>query len=138
MTTKIVKIPIYGGKLRVDIVDYPKESKLWKEIFTCDKSVCRRENGPPKTSFKGKCFGYKDSICIMLRRKCDNDNCKNPECSGLNPGTIAHEALHATFEILGFAGVKPDVKNQEPYAYLLSWVVNTVTKTVKEDKKRNS
>ena len=74
----------------------------------------------------------------MLQRTCNNKTCKDPECSGLTPGTIAHEAFHAAFRILDRAGVKPDVNNQEPFAYLLSWVVDAVNKTVEQDKQRNS
>ena len=77
-------------------------------------------------------------MCIMLRRTCDNKTCENPDCSGLDPGTIAHEAFHAAFDILDRAGVKPDAKNQEPFAYLLGWVVDAVHKTVEQDEKRNS
>ena len=138
MTTRIVNIPIYGGKLRVDIVDHPKESKLWKEVFTCDKPVCNRNKKPARTTFRGFTFGYKSGMCIMLKRKCNNKTCKDPTCTGLDPGTIAHEAFHATYEILDRAGVKSDVNNQDPFAYLLTWVVDAVTKTVEQDKKRNA
>ena len=67
----------------------------------------------------------------MLRRKYG-------DLTGLDPGTIAHESFHAAYEILNWAGVKVDVEHQEAFAYMLTWVVDEVHKTVKQDKKRKS
>lgn len=125
MTTRIVKIPLYSGKLRIDILDEPTESKLFKKIF--DNSDINHNDG----EWVGFTFIQENNVYIMLRRKYG-------DLTGLDPGTIAHESFHAAYEILNWAGVKVDVKHQEAFAYMLTWVVDEVHKTVKQDKKRKS
>lgn len=134
MTTRIIKIPIYGRKLRIDILDHPSESKVWKAIFICENPKCPHKCGcRPKINFRGFTGDYKDGIVIILRRTCGDKQCTAPGCGGINPETIAHEALHASYMILCNAGWKPDPKNHEPQAYLVSWIVREVYKAVKQD-----
>lgn len=35
---------------------------------------------------------------------------------------ISHESTHAAMEIFDYIGAVPDLKNQEPFAYLVSWI----------------
>ena len=42
---------------------------------------------------------------------------------------LAHECVHAKNYVFSAAGIKPDVDNDEPEAYLVGWFMN---KTVKE------
>jgi hypothetical protein len=53
------------------------------------------------------------------------------------PGIIAHEALHVVNMTLMWAGVIADFENDETQAYLLCYVVNRITETIKplENKK---
>ncbi|KAA9333404.1 hypothetical protein F0P96_10570 [Hymenobacter busanensis] len=39
------------------------------------------------------------------------------------PETVAHEALHLSHYIMRSRGIKPDLNNDEPHAYLLGWLV---------------
>lgn len=38
--------------------------------------------------------------------------------------TITHEAFHAAMYIFDFIDAFPDIKNQEPLAYLISWIAD--------------
>jgi hypothetical protein len=53
-------------------------------------------------------------VIVMLRREAP-------------PGTVAHEALHATKRALEFAGVRFSAATEEVYAYTLDWVVTWLT-----------
>ena len=124
ITTRIVDIPIYGGKLRIDIVDHPDESKFWRE----QQCPCKKCPGNSGTHFAGQC-GYWNGkgIRMMLVRS----------RGGLKPRIYAHEAFHATHQIFDNIGAKQDSKNPEPQAYLLSWVVDQCVKAKRTDRKAN-
>lgn len=54
--------------------------------------------------------------------------------------TITHEAFHAAMDIFAYIEAFPDIKNQEPLAYLISWIAqcceevkNSLTKQVKDE-----
>ena len=63
-----------------------------------------------------------------------NKNCKtivvvfNPadKDNKITPGIITHEAIHIKNILFGTVGIKPDVDNDEPEAYLTEWVVNKI------------
>jgi len=40
--------------------------------------------------------------------------------------TLAHECVHAAWGVLELVGVKSDVGNQEPLAYLTGWIARQV------------
>jgi len=40
--------------------------------------------------------------------------------------TLAHECVHAAWRVLELVGVKSDVDNQEPLAYLTGWIARQV------------
>lgn len=46
-------------------------------------------------------------------------------------GIIAHEAVHICNYIFQSANIKLDIDNDEPYAYLMMWVVEEVNETLK-------
>ena len=41
-------------------------------------------------------------------------------------GTVAHEAVHAAWDLLEVCGVKVDVTNQEALAFLSAWFAKTM------------
>lgn len=41
----------------------------------------------------------------------------------MTPSHIAHEAIHAADDVYYFIGTHPDVTNNEPYAYLVGYIV---------------
>jgi len=124
ITTRIVDIPIYKGKLRIDIVDHPTESDFWKDQ-QCPCKKCPANGG---THFAGQCAVWNGKgIRMMLVRT----------RGGLTPPIYAHEAFHATHMIFDNVGAHQDSKNPEPQAYLLSWVVEQCCKAKKTDRKTN-
>lgn len=124
ITTRIVEIPIYKGKLRIDIVDSPKESDFWNE----QQCPCKKCPGNGRTRFAGQVSGWKgEGIRMMLVR---------PR-GGLTPPIYAHEAFHVTHMIFDGIGAEQDSKNPEPQAYLLSWVVEQCCKAIATDRKQN-
>lgn len=42
--------------------------------------------------------------------------------------TLTHECVHAAWRVLELVGVKSDVDNQEPLAYLTGWIAMQVNK----------
>ena len=48
------------------------------------------------------------------------------DLKSMSPGNIAHEATHAAIEIFDYCDCRIDVKNQEPFAYLVGWVVRCI------------
>lgn len=44
----------------------------------------------------------------------------------MSPGNIAHEATHAAIEIFDYCDCRIDVDNQEPFAYLVGWIVSCI------------
>ena len=47
----------------------------------------------------------------------------------ITPSVIAHEATHAALSIYEYVGAEVDMKNQEPFAYLLGWIADCIWKT---------
>lgn len=45
-----------------------------------------------------------------------------------DPGTLAHEMAHVTLEIISRAGFTAEAGNQEPFCYLLGYLVNHFSK----------
>lgn len=43
-----------------------------------------------------------------------------------NPGTIAHEAFHATYSILDYVGAKLSDDSEECFAYLLDFITQKI------------
>ena len=68
----------------------------------------------------------------LLQRKLDNANVVLMRFDDKKPSAdmIAHESAHATFEILDYIKFNLDYENQEPFTYLLGYIVGTVHETV--------
>ena len=68
----------------------------------------------------------------LLRRRLDNVNVVLMRFDDKKPSAdlIAHESAHATFEILDYIKFNLDYENQEPFTYLLGYIVGTVHETV--------
>lgn len=54
--------------------------------------------------------------------------------AALTTENIAHESTHVAMEIFDYIGATPDLKNQEPFAYLCGWVAKCINE-VKCNKK---
>ena len=53
----------------------------------------------------------------------------SPDCK---PDLIAHEAVHIANYIYKNAHIKHDFDNDEPFAYLVAWVVGEIHKSLKK------
>ena len=53
-------------------------------------------------------------------------NSKMKKGNPFDTGTIAHEALHVTFEICERLGIRYDIENQEAFAYLHGYIVQKI------------
>ena len=68
----------------------------------------------------------------LLQRRLDNANVVLMRFDDKKPSAdlIAHESAHATFEILDYIKFNLDYENQEPFTYLLGYIVGVVHDTV--------
>lgn len=48
------------------------------------------------------------------------------DLKAMTPDTIAHEATHVALEIFDYCDCRIDIENQEPFAYLVGWVVKCI------------
>lgn len=76
----------------------------------------------------------------LLQRRLDNTNVVLMRFDDKKPSAdmIAHESAHATFEILDYIKFNLDYENQEPFTYLLGYIVGTVHETVNEYNKETT
>lgn len=113
---KAVDVPLYGGKL---------------VIVACNSITLLEKN-------KIKTFDSKEDIDIYAHMYYGSYKCKrgyyvilnfDNKISKISHGTISHEALHATFEILESINLEPHAfKQHETFAYLQGWVVDEIYK----------
>lgn len=52
--------------------------------------------------------------------------------SKTDAGVIAHESIHIANYIFKHANIEFDINNDEPYAYLMGWVVEEIHKAIKK------
>lgn len=101
-----MKIPIYGGKLKIDFpenfLEYSK--KLGYENM---------EN-------IGAFVTPLDETTGVIRMVFDRDWVK--------PSVVAHEAVHVMSQVFGVRGIYHDSSNDESVAYFIGWVVDQVYK----------
>lgn len=79
------------------------------------------------TGVNGRCIRcwhntYGDIVVLYFRP--ERDRC------GLLP-TVAHEAFHATFQLLTKKGMAPSGDSEEAYAYYLEWLTREILKRIK-------
>ena len=48
------------------------------------------------------------------------------DLKAMTPENMAHEATHAALEIFDYCDCRIDVENQEPFAYLVGWIVKCI------------
>ena len=56
-----------------------------------------------------------------------------PSAKDMTSSNMAHEASHASMDLFGLIGCKMHYGNQEPFTYLVGWVVDCIDK-VKRNK----
>lgn len=111
MIHKSISVPLYHQKLQIIICD-----DVEIEIDEINKKYPSHiEN----FEFSGYAEGSGKFNLIVLNKKYLIDEI-------FAVSTIAHEALHVSHFIMKRVGIKPDVDNDEPQAYLLSWIIEQV------------
>ena len=48
------------------------------------------------------------------------------DLKAMSPENMTHEATHAALEIFDYCDCRIDVENQEPFAYLVGWIVRCI------------
>lgn len=119
---KNLSIPLYKAKLvLIDTNDIGRMEKMFPgwdiEGYVFAHTI--------KGNIRGR-DGFHRCIFIILNTHTD--------LSPITPGVIAHECLHAVGWIMDMKGCRHDIENDEPYAYLLEWMVNQVHKFLYYDK----
>lgn len=123
---KKMEFPLYGGNFWVVVSNDFKEANavLKSETFSEDDFYAH-------TCYRGvmnKALGYEVRTTVLVF------NIAHPQ--GVSSGTMAHEAVHAANTVMEYAGWKHDSSNDEPYAYLVGWIVDEVQKCIDEYKKK--
>lgn len=114
MIEKSTDIPLYQGKL---VLLLASEAKEVQERINDFKPL---ESGKVYASAHPFSFNEDNlaAYAIILNMK-DREN-------KITHGTIAHEAMHIVSMVLEDRGVIADFNNDEPAAYLLTWVVDKI------------
>ena len=109
MISKKVRIPLYGGSLFVMIAyDYEKE-----------KNELHKDWQPDRSDFMGYSEGNGNTYVVILNKKYIRNEIDLVS-------TIAHEADHIVSFIFKRNGIKLDLDNDEPHAYLLDYIVGQI------------
>ena len=48
------------------------------------------------------------------------------DLKAMTPEIMAHEATHAALAIFDYCGCRIEIENQEPFAYLVGWIVKCI------------
>jgi len=111
-----IKIPIYRDKLILiqtkDFTNIPKKYKIRKFNASGYSGLCYRIYDKNKSL----------SVVILVREN-------------TTPEIIAHESVHCVNYIYQENGIKLDLMNDEPQAYLLGWIIEQCHKYFKIKKK---
>ena len=109
MISKKVRIPLYGGSLFVMIAeDYEKEKK-----------ELHKDWQPDRSDFMGYSESNSGTYVVILNKKYIRNDFDLVS-------TIAHEADHIVSFIFKRVGIKLDLYNDEPHAYLLGYLVEQI------------
>lgn len=132
MEVRETRIPLYKCRMHIVLTDSAEELLSYleqasgmpppKEDFESDDDIYAHVlNG----SFKEREKCYHDCIYVVF-----NDKALTP----LSHGVIAHEALHVLNSQISKVNIDYDVVNDEPFTYLLEWIVNELTQFLSEHK----
>lgn len=110
-----IQIPLYGSELFLynDRAKYTKDTK--------DAEV-----GESRTSAIGGTISHTDDKCTFWVGIFDN----SIDC-------ICHECFHVAVQLLHDRGIPISAENDETVAYLLSWLVKTISKHLEKESNGN-
>ena len=125
---KFLNIPIYDRKLLIIFTN--DEKKLAKRLnFKSEEEIASMLGCVYKLALPtplSKEFLLK-TIVLHL-------NFERHMIDFVDEGTIAHEAVHVALAVFEAISTDMDSSSEEPYAYLVGWIVNEVYKFMKESK----
>lgn len=102
-----LRVPLYGVEIIVCPTKQDAEKEMWVGVLS-DNFMAQVTTGVDDKS------GI-ECVVIIFRSLDD-----------YNTETLAHECVHAAWRTLELVGVKSDVDNQEPLAYLAGWIAREV------------
>lgn len=102
-----LRVPLYGVEIIVCPTKQDAEKEMWPGVL--DDNCCAQVT-------TGVCD--KSGIeCVAIIFRSLDDYCTE---------ALTHECVHAAWRTLQLVGVKSDVDNQEPLAYLTGWISQRV------------
>tara|TARA_R100000781_G_scaffold115008_1_gene88414 strand:- start:1908 stop:2297 length:390 start_codon:yes stop_codon:yes gene_type:complete len=116
LTKKEIKIPIYTGTLL--LIDSNSKKKVKKEVKNFDKHEIYATS---------VLFEHKSKTGYGIVFNFDYKHAK------ISHGVIAHEAYHISSFIAEEHRIQWDPANDEPFAYLINWIVDQIYLFTKEN-----
>ena len=111
---KTINLPIYPGELKIVYTDEVKKVNTFMEKDIDEET-----------------FSYYSALTI--NGGSDVTLVFNAAEKGINISDIAHEGLHAVNRIMNYISHTPDRINDEPDAYLLTWINSKVVKFARDN-----
>lgn len=104
-----LRVPLYGVEVIVCPTKQDAEKEMWTGVLS-DNFMAQVTTGVDDKS------GVE---CVAIIFRSVDDYCSE---------TLTHECVHAAWRVLELVGVKSDVDNQEPLAYLAGWLSKEVNR----------
>lgn len=104
-----LRVPLYGVEVIVCPAKQDAEKEMWAGVLS-DNFMAQVTTGVDDKS------GVE---CVAIIFRSLEDYCTE---------TLTHECVHAAWRVLELVGVKSDVDNQEPLAYLVGWLSKEVNR----------
>lgn len=102
---------------------YPR--KLWVSVSVSTEELQERFG---KYDIKDIDDGYYgQTICVQQKEPLlGGVLVRFQDLKAMSPENIAHEATHAALVIFDYCDCRIDIGNQEPFAYLIGWIVRCI------------
>lgn len=102
-----LRVPLYGVEVIICPTKQDAEKEMWAGVLSSNFMAQVTTGVDNKTGVE----------CVAIIFRSLDDYCTE---------TLAHECVHAAWRVLELVGVKSDVDNQEPLAYLTGWISRQV------------
>jgi hypothetical protein len=121
---KKIELPLYSRKKSSALNIIVADEKGWNKGLELIDSY---------NDIKENLFGFRDvrAFCVMTNKNGVEHFWIVFKPKDLDLNTISHEIVHAVNFIYLSRGIKPDLNNDEPQAYLTGWVTEVTTKFLK-------
>lgn len=102
-----MRVPLYGVEVIICPTKQDAEKEMWSGVLSDNFMAQVTIGADDKTGVE----------CVAIIFRSLEDYCTE---------TLTHECVHAAWRVLQLVGVKSDVDNQEPLAYLTGWISRQV------------